>query len=67
MNPKKKKWRIGFEVMATYWVEVDAESPEEAEQLAEEISPTPSLCHSCSDYLDIDECGEAVAWEEMAE
>ena len=43
-----KQWIVYFETGAGWSVEVEAETAEEAEELASEEGP-PGLCHQCSE------------------
>ncbi len=46
-----KKYRVTGIGYYSSIVEVEASSPQEAEDLAESLFPAPSLCHSCgSDF-----------------
>lgn len=55
---EKMKFYVTFEVYASTTVEVEADTKEEAEELAKDVVYTPSLCHHCSRHLDIGDVGE---------
>jgi hypothetical protein len=50
-----KKWSVVFSVGASVAVDVEAETKEEAEQLAWETVSAPSLCYHCAGVLDVGE------------
>ena len=52
----EKKWyRVSFEVMGERWAYVEAESKEEAEDLAFDKVGFGYLCHQCSENIDVSE------------
>lgn len=56
------KYHVIFEVYASTTVTVEADSEEQARDKAyKEVGP--SLCHQCSNELNIDDVGEIVAVE----
>jgi hypothetical protein len=61
------KYRVWFTVYASTAVEVDAENEEEARQKAEEVVYRPSLCHQCSDELEMGDVGDIFEVEEIEE
>jgi len=48
-----KKWSVTVLVDASVTVEVEAETAEEARELALGKAETPGLCHYCSNSLDV--------------
>jgi hypothetical protein len=60
----KKKYLVAFEVHGTHIFEVEAESAEEARQIAQDEACDPTVCHECSDEVDGLNLGEIVdVWE----
>jgi len=57
-----KKYRVWMQIAATACVEVEAESEEEAKQIAEDenMNATISLCHQCSHQVSEPTFGEAI-------
>ena len=56
---KKKKYRVMFKVIECYYYDVEAESEEEAESIAEDRHDND--CGDCDDYKEIYPlCGEIV-------
>lgn len=52
------KFYVTFEVYASTTIEVEADTKEEAEEIAKDAVYAPSLCHQCSRHLDIGDVGE---------
>lgn len=48
-----KKYRVLISVDATVSVVVDANSEAEAKEKAMEVADRPSICHQCSDQVEI--------------
>lgn len=55
-----KKYGVTFIVYSSMTIEVEANSEEEACELAEKKAYEPSLCHQCSDELEVDSVGDIV-------
>lgn len=51
------KYRVTFEIYASSTVEVEADSEEQAKQKASK-KVWPTLCHECSDEVEISGIGE---------
>lgn len=60
-----KKYSVAIKVNATMYVEVEADSEEEAREKAWSEAYEPSLCHQCSDEMEIDGLGEIVGIDEV--
>ena len=66
--PKLKNYNVSVLVDATVMVRVKAKNPDEAQQIAEERAYVPSLCHCCSERLELGDIiptksGENFAYE----
>lgn len=48
-----KKWSVLFLVDASVSVEVEAETKQEARELASSVVESPSICHYCSNHIDV--------------
>lgn len=57
---KKKKYFVTFALDASFTVNVEATSEEEAKELALEEALPPTLCHHCSRKLSIGDIGEVI-------
>ncbi len=55
-----KKYRVILTVDATTTVDVEANSEEEALELALEQAEMPSVCHYCAEKIDIGDIIEAI-------
>jgi len=60
------KYLVAFQVYATTWVEVEADSEEEAKEKAEQEINEPTLCHQCADEVEIDGVGDVVGIQEAS-
>ena len=54
----KKKYSVQFEVYASTVVIVEAESEEQAREIALQNAYAPCLCHQCSDDVEIGDIGD---------
>ena len=62
-----KKWAVTLLVDASVFVEVEAETEDEAKTKAWEQAPSPSVCHQCSRDLEIGEIYEIAEAVEISE
>ncbi|AZF09522.1 hypothetical protein C4J93_1308 [Pseudomonas sp. R2-37-08W] len=60
-----KTYSVLLTVDASIVVKVEAESEEEAKELAADIAEVPSICHHCSRNVQIGEILEAVEATEV--
>lgn len=59
------RFSVAFQVYSTMYVEVEADSEEEAANKANENVSAPCLCWQCSKELEIDDVGDVVNVEPM--
>jgi hypothetical protein len=62
-----KKYSVDFVVYASVAVVVEAESEEEAREKAEAEVTEPTLCHQCSDEVEICSIGDITSVSEIEE
>ena len=58
------KYRVIFTVDATCSVEVEADSEEEAKEKAWEEASAPTVCHQCSNELEVGDIMDCIDVEE---
>lgn len=57
------KYSVAIEVHATMYVEVEADSEEEAKEKAETEAYEPTLCWQCANDVEIGGIGDAISVE----
>jgi hypothetical protein len=58
------KYFVTFEVYASTVIEVEANSENEARDIANEKCYCPTLCHQCSNDIEVSDIGEIVDIQE---
>jgi hypothetical protein len=61
---KMAKYSVAFQVFATTYIDVEADSEDEAREKAEAEIDEPTLCDRCSDDVEIESIGNIVSVKE---